>query len=205
MQREQTLSVLLDVAQQSRFDGRISGARWTTGRWEEKQALRFEQAADAVLIDFSGESFEQITLSSWVNVDQLVHPLTALVYSNKWERPGALHWTILEDGRIELAIYGNEPAVVQSDAAARPLRVGRWVHLAVVYDVREKYVRFYMNGVSRGTQPYTHALPADLQQAQVGNWNQHDRHLVGRVDELIVFRKALSDEEIRRIYISGAP
>jgi hypothetical protein len=205
MQREQSPNLLPDVAHQGRFDGRISGPQWTTGRWEEKQALRFEHADAAVHFDFSGETFDQVTLSAWVAIERLEHPLSALLYSNKWDRPGALHWTILEDGRIELAIFGNEPAVVQSDPAAVQRRAGRWMHLAVVYDMQQQQARFYVNGVNRGTRAYTTALKADLQQTQLGDWIAEERNMVGKIDELIIFRTAMSDEQVRRIYQAGVP
>jgi hypothetical protein len=205
MRRERSPELLPNVIQPGVLDGEIDGPAWTTGRWQEKQALRFDQLDESVRLDFSGASYEQLSLSTWVAVDRLARPHTCLFYSQAWDREGATHWSILADGRIEFALFGNEPAVVQSDAAAMQRRSGRWVHLAVVYDARAKQVRFYVNGMSRGVRSYASALAADLQEVQIGNWDREARNMIGEMDELIVYRRALDDSEILHLFTQGRP
>ena len=49
------------------------------------------------------------------------------------------------------------------------------------------------------------AHPARLGKAQVGNWDRQDRKLSGRVDELLLLGRAMTDEEIRVLFAAGNP
>lgn len=195
------------IGRQDDRTGRILGAQWATGRWKEKSALQFQGGQDGVAIDLGVAPSEQLTLATWVRLDQLEHQYNALLHSNDWNRDGAVHWTVLADGRMELAIGGQEqaPPAVQSDAAAFGKRLGRWVHLAVVYDASAKVVSFYRNGNLQGTRHFTTASSTDLRQAQLGNWSEERRNLLGTMDEFIVYRRALDGDEIRRLYAAGIP
>lgn len=196
--------ILSNLAANQQADGRIAGAQWDVGRWADKKALRFAEGRDAVDLQLDG-TCEQLTLTTWVNLDQFQHTHNALLHSDDWTREGAVHWTLLADGRMELAMggSGHEPNLAQSDPLGR--RLQRWVHLAVVYDAQAKLARFYCNGAPKGTRNFTTANFADVRQAQLGNWSPESRNLAGRMDEFIVLRRALSDGEIQRIYAAGAP
>jgi hypothetical protein len=82
---------------------------------------------------------------------------------------------------------------------------GRWVHLAAVYDSVAKTVRFYFNGQFDKETHQAIAHPARLGPAQIGNWDQQDRKLSGRVDELLLLGRTMSDEEVRALYEAGNP
>lgn len=47
--------------------------------------------------------------------------------------------------------------------------------------------------------------PARLGPAQIGNWNQKDRKLSGRVDELLLLGRAMTDTEVREVYGAEVP
>jgi hypothetical protein len=49
------------------------------------------------------------------------------------------------------------------------------------------------------------AHPARLGPAQIGNWNRNDRRLSGRVDELILLGRAMSEAELRELHAAGSP
>ena len=49
------------------------------------------------------------------------------------------------------------------------------------------------------------AHPAKLGAAQIGNWDRVDRKLSGRIDELLLLGRALSDIEISALYEAGTP
>ena len=184
-------------------DGSIDGAAWAAGRWQDKSALRFQAPGDCVHLDFGDASWEELTVAVWLNLNALPHELNAVMYANQWEQEGAAHFTILKDGRIEFAVRGNIPEAQQSEAVSMQHRLGRWVHLTTVYNANEKTVRFYVNGVPRGGGKFEQAGTASFRQAQLGNWNQRERNMVGRMDEVIIYRRALKDEEIQKIFMAG--
>ncbi len=82
---------------------------------------------------------------------------------------------------------------------------GRWMHLAVVYNSNVGTVRFHLNGRFDKETHQTIAHPGRLGPAQIGNWNRNDRKLSGRVDEMIVLGRAMTDGELRDLFEAGNP
>ncbi len=119
---------------------------------------------------------------------------------------------INRDTTMRLALIGNTLAPGSQERDGHPdsrLPVlpeqGRWVHLATVYDSARQTVRFYLNGQFDCESRLTVAHPPRLGQAQIGNWNQQDRKLSGRVDELLLLGRAMTDDEIRSLHAAGNP
>ncbi len=79
------------------------------------------------------------------------------------------------------------------------------MHLAAVYDSEAKSVRFYFNGRFDNETKYEEAFPARLGPSQVGNWSDSDRILSGRIDEMLILGRCMSDAEIEDLYDSGNP
>lgn len=77
---------------------------------------------------------------------------------------------------------------------------GRWVHLATVYDSAAKTVRFHLNGQFDKEMHQAIAHPA-----QIGNWDRQDRKRSGRVDDLIILGRAMTEAEIRDRFEAGNP
>jgi hypothetical protein len=113
---------------------------------------------------------------------------------------------------MRLALRGNSLApgshehqgFPDSSTSVLPQR-GRWVHLAVVYDADARSVRFYLNGQFDKETLQNVAHTARLGPAQIGNWNRQDRKLSGRMDEFLLLGRAMNDQEIRNLYLSGNP
>lgn len=72
-------------------------------------------------------------------------------------------------------------------------------------DADARTVRFYLNGSFDKETRHDTAHPARLGRAQIGNWNQHDRKLSGRLDELLLLGRAMKDTEVRALYEAGNP
>ena len=72
-------------------------------------------------------------------------------------------------------------------------------------DSEARTVRFYLNGQFDKQTRQAIAHPAKLGPAQIGNWNQRDRKLSGRIDEIVLLGRALSDEEIAAMFQAGNP
>jgi hypothetical protein len=104
--------------------------------------------------------------------------------------------------------HDHAPGALRQHAPAglgRTQRLGRWLHLATVYDADRKTVRFYLNGQFDKETRQEVAHPARLGKAQVGNWDRQDRKLSGRVDELLLLGRAMTDAEIRALFEAGNP
>jgi len=187
-------------------EGAIVGCRWAEGRWPGKGALEFKGAGDRVRIEIPGV-FDALTLAAWVRVDSLDHNYNSLLMADAFDR-GGMHWQITKTGAVKLGISGggdfDTPIIFQ------PERLGQWVHLAVVVDRAGHRVTHYVDGQEVSTHALKIDLPLGFGRAEVGNWNpapRHDRTPIrtfnGRMDEMLVFRRALGAQEVRDLARSG--
>lgn len=192
----------------SELDGTIVGARWSDGRWPGKDALDFKRPGDRVRIAVPRQ-FESITLIASVRVDGLDNAFNSLLLSEGWDRPGAIHWQIQNEGGLELAVW-NGPDEAAHDSVVGftldPSEFGRWMQLAVVYDGARGRVTHYRDGSELGTVPVVPTVPIEIGDAQLGNWNPLDwsdprpvRNFNGRIDEFMIFGAALETHEIRAL------
>lgn len=189
--------------------------RRVQGRWPGSHAPEFVNVGDHLKLAVGGDrDWPQLTLAAWVRIDRLGAPYQSLLHTDGWSRnnPGQVHWMINRDTTMRLALIGNTLAKGSDEKNGFPdsrLPVlpeqGRWVHLATVYDSARGTVRFYLNGQFDKETRQEIAHPARLGPAQIGNWNQQDRKLSGRVDELLLLGRAMTDDEIRTLHAAGNP
>jgi Concanavalin A-like lectin/glucanases superfamily len=193
-------------------DGAIVGARWIGGRWARKSGLEFQSASDRVRFDLPGES-DSMSLAAWVRVDALENLLSGLVMSDG-DAPGGVRWGIKQPGNVALGVWpvGGQDQDCDSNVVFSPGRGSEWTHLAVVIDSTTRQVRHYVNGIRTSAAPYVPAGPLRIGRAEIGNWNDGSqrsthsiRNLNGRVDEVMVFGRALKPEEVVRLWSLGRP
>ena len=183
-------------------DGAIVGCRWAEGRWPGKGALEFKGTGDCVRIEVPGV-FDALTLAAWVRVDSLDHAYNSLLMADAFDR-GGIHWQITKTGSAKLGISGGGD--FDTPPVFSPERLGQWVHLAVVVDRSAQRVVHYIDGQQVSTRTLKIEVPLGFGRAEVGNWNpatRHDRTPIrnfnGRMDDLVIFRRALGLEEVRAL------
>lgn len=188
-------------------DGEIAGARWVSGRWPEKQALLFDRDSDFVEFDLPGE-FSELTMAVWMKVDRFDHELSAIVNSNEWD-PGDLHWQI---SRVGLPWFGLNDASVARQFQGGQVVPGQWSHVVMVMSSKEDRAEVYVNGVAvnRGQLPDTVRVTPG--RCRLGNWLRDPewahapvRAFRGRIDELAVWNRPLSEKEIQEMMKIGQP
>lgn len=189
-------------------DGRIEGARWTSSRWPGKSALLFDRDDDSVRITISGE-YEEFTIAAWVNVDRLDYEYNALLNSDRFDS-GDLHFQINRRGQVWANVNGRPPSA--RAATGSPLQLGKWQHVVGVVSISEKKHRTYVNGELMGEQ----ACPSDVRvtpgECRLGNWlsitdwhHVPNRAFKGRVDEVAIWKRSLTAQEIKAHYEAGRP
>lgn len=199
----------------TKFDGlqgAVIGAQWSEGRWPRKDALDFKRPSDRVLIEVP-EVVESMTLFTWVRIDGFDNAFNSLLLSDGWDRPGAVHWQIRNQGEVELAVWHGKEETPNSRAPfmMQPSDFGRWIQLAAVYDGEAGTVSHYRDGELTGVVELPHVVPLAIGKAEIGNWSppaektRQVRNFNGRMDELIIFKNALSSQEIEALYHDGKP
>jgi len=200
-----------------------TGVRSAPGRWPNKWAAEFHQPGDGLPLTIDG-SHRQLSLAAWVRFDRFDQPFHSVLMSDGWDR-GDVHWQVhrraADDIRLEFSVKHRGPFSENqstksdyfSDDALDDSDADRWVHLAVVYDQLRGRVMHFVDGRPVGSEPVREADPVLLVgPAQLGNWDRpHERDinpvrvLIGRLDEMAVWRRALTPKEIRRMADAGRP
>lgn len=212
LRKDPALIALLDFESAAPLPGVY---RMVQGRWPGSHAPEFVNVGDHLKLDVGGgRDWPQLTLAAWVRIDRLGAPYQSLLHTDGWSQnnPGQVHWIINRDTTMRLALIGNVLAPGSVERQGHPdsrtpvlPEQGRWVHLAAVYDSAQKTARFYLNGQFDSETRLQTAPPARLGPAQIGNWNQQDRKLSGRVDELLLLGRAMTDAEIHALHAAGNP
>lgn len=212
LRRDPALITLLDFEDDTPQEGRF---RVVQGRWPGSRAPEFTELGDHLKLDAGGErDWPQLTLAAWVRLDLLGAPYQSLLHTDGWEasKPGQVHWMVTRHATMRLALRGNTLAAGSDETDGYPDSntpvlpdQGRWMHLATVYDAHTRTVRFYLNGHFDKETRQELAHPARLGPARIGNWDRQDRKLSGRVDELLLLGRALTDAEISALFEAGNP
>jgi hypothetical protein len=93
-------------------------------------------------------------------------------------------------------------------------RLGLWVQLAVISDGGAGRVVYYFNGQPVGESELRIKPPYRIAAAEIGNWDARGfpqnrpstvRNFSGAMDEFCLFSRALSADEIERLYSAGKP
>ena len=140
-------------------------------------------------------------------------PLGALLTSESWEKTGQVHWQVHQDGAVSLTLWNGKNYAYKSAPMFLDSQINCWVQTAVVYDHRAGLVKFYRDGQLVDTKPITKHVRLCIGRAWIGNWrlggipedprdpiNTNIRNFRGRIDEMAIFRRALSNEEIQRMF-----
>jgi hypothetical protein len=193
------------------LDGAIVGARWAEGRWPQKSALDFKGPGDCVRVEIPG-SYKSVTLTAWIRIDGLDNTFNSLILSNGWRRIGAFHWQIGKEDFVELAVWNGESNPnSRAKFKVRPSDLGRWMHVAVVYNGESGTVTHFRNGKALKSVILEHVVPIEISKAQIGNWyppevsRREIRNLNGRMDDFVIYKVALADQEIAEIYENSKP
>jgi len=212
LRKDAAIITLLDFEEGAEHTGVF---RMVQGRWPGSRAPEFVNVGDHLKLDTGGDrEWPQLTLAAWVRLDRLGAPFQSVLHTDGWNQdsPGQVHWMVTRHTTMRLALRGNslsadsEEKELYPDSKTSVLpEQRRWVHLATVYDSAAKTVRFYLNGQLDNETHQAIAHPARLGPAQIGNWDQQDRKLSGRVDELLLLGRAMNHDEIHDLFEAGNP
>jgi len=179
----------------------IEGAEWARGKYGE--GLRFDGEHDVVKVPNSPEFAltEGFTLEAWVRPES---------GSNEWapilakemgggEAAEQLAWWLYEGGKeANVPVGGIEPTPGKEELAGAedPLPVDVWSHVALTYDGSQ--VVLYVNGelvdCSEAPSDGPRLSEGEL---QIGAATEQGDYFKGRIDEVKVYNRPLSGDEIQ--------
>lgn len=187
-------------------DGRILGARWASGRWPGKDALLFDRDSDCVQLDIPGE-YQELTIAMWVKVDRLDFEYNALLNSELSDI-GDVHFQLTRLGAPRGGLIG----VKHGDKdLGNSLVIGRWAHVSLTVSRPELIQRCYVNGKLSRERRMLDDGTMRPGACRIGNWlpapgwDHSIRALRGRIDELAIWSRALTEEELHKLVDAGRP
>lgn len=167
-----------------------NGPTWTDGRFGK--AVSFDGTDDYVNIaSMSGLSSSAITVSAWVKIS--AHKNWNNVVGHEWVASNG-SWLLFSDssGNAYFGIYDTS----QHTAASSSFSAGVWHHLIGTYD--GSVIRIYVDGVA-GSSTALSGVTLDTV-GQVGLSSSSGSVFSGQIDDVRIYNRALSSDEITNLY-----
>lgn len=158
--------------------------------------LKFDGVDDYVKVDNS----TSLNPTSAITVQAFVYANSTSNYQNiikrGWNSSGA--WTLESGGGKWSFGIKNQSGSYYNAQSACNIAVGKWQQVTGVWDGSQ--VRIYVNGVLEGSTATTGSIGinADLYMAYSSIFN-------GNIDEVRIYNRALSEDEIRQLYNKKKP
>lgn len=213
----------------------IGPVQRTPGRFGGLSAgLEFDRPGARVRTRIDG-TFDAFTFACWVKIDSLEHVYNALFMSDGYENgephwqirdDGRLMFSVMVDDSQDVRVSNRFDQRLVRDAGKHRVYFtppfwnntmrGKWFHLAAVYDPTERLVTQYVNGAQLSQESISdefHITDLHIGPAEIGNWGQPFRqspwfavrNLNGTIDELAIYKSALTTQEIESLYQQGKP
>jgi len=165
------------------------------------KALQFDGVDDYVEVPDSAslDITDEITIEFWI------YPLSKPGYSwiigkgGGWNRPG---WCI-QYNKGYIVIYVGDGTNEVNNWALDAVPTNKWTHYAVTFNKEEGLFRPYINGEPTGHNvewDYIRTNDIDL---FIGMADKNTLHFNGTIDEVRIYNRALSAEEIIQLFRGG--
>lgn len=170
--------------------GTASNISWTTG--VEGNAISFNGSSSNISIPnhSSLSPTQELTMMAWVNAAE---PKTAkIVQKGDWDGHGIYldRWTGWKGG----IRFSNNTGMSLDWGNGVP-QMNQWYHLAMTYD--GSALRLFVNGQLKAEQAASGTLHINSRPFAIGSDNGSQKFFHGKIDEVKLFGKAMTPQEIQ--------
>jgi len=190
-------------------DGTASGAYQTSSNCQYGDGCYyFDGINDYIDVGTFSVPGSAITISAWYNYEGTIFGLDPRILSKAIGTDTANHAFMigLDDSTSTTASYrfrftAGGTVISHNEGSATPN--SGWHHLVGVYDGSNSEI--YVDGTSQGTSPKTGALLENSWPVYIGENPGMGRPFEGRIDEVIIWNRALNDTEVSDVntYFGG--
>ncbi|MFH1725635.1 MAG: LamG-like jellyroll fold domain-containing protein, partial [Elusimicrobiota bacterium] len=178
----------------------LRGAGWTAG--QVGGAVSFDGVDDYVLMPSTVGDAQPATIEFWLNPENCGDPGGSAPYDKIgiFSKDSIYYGLLCADNKLRYYTWRNVPEFYDSTSE---LAAGQWQHIAVVSDGGGSAI--YINGNLDSQSAFTwfqSANPAGHAFA-VGRNLYGSRHFKGAIDELAVYNRKLTPDEIVGHYMNG--
>jgi len=178
--------------------GTIYGAVWTDGKFGK--ALSFDGVDDYVKVPHSAslDITDEITVTVWCVVTGKLDEWVGIVAKD--DHSANRSWNIHESHTREFFYYLNLPEGGGGFSLEVVPELGKWYFLAFTYDgnVRKGYV----NGEVKHTISASGSISSTNMPVAVGSNSAFGENFQGLIDEVRIYNRALTEEEIKMLYFN---
>ena len=173
--------------------GSITGATWTT-QGRSGGALSFNGTSNLVLIPSSAS----LNVSAAMTLEAWIYPTAS---QSGWRtimqrEVDAYFLNASNDtGALRPSGGGTFRGTVAFVTGTTANPVNAWTHVALTYDGAT--LRLYVNGVLTASQARTGAVQTNSSPLRIGGNSPYGEYFQGRIDEVRVYNRALSQAEIQ--------
>lgn len=184
-------------------DGELEGnpkqVNGRVGKALEFDGQNFVHIEGSNTLDFNGS--EAMTVAAWINADSdsPVIGVVAGCCGTIVAQRDANGWALRFDGRNGGAEFEfiTMPGWQGDGGFGLPaIAKGEWFHIVAVVDGNKKYL--YGDGKQLKEENYNGPMQADSTEHEIGKAS--DGGFVGLIDEVVIYNKALSENEVDKLY-----
>ena len=175
-------------------DGEFEGApKWVAGKFGS--ALEFDGDDDHVVVpdDDALDLTDEVTLMAWFSPNDVLTSRRMMVKNDSI-------FVIFDFGNSKDSIdFLVKPDNTNAESTTTDWKIGQWYHFAGTFD--GKTMKVYINGKLEGEKPNNVPIaPSDLDLWIGGDdWGRPTDHFPGKIDEVRLYDKALSEADIQRV------
>ncbi|GGF46166.1 hypothetical protein GCM10011339_38330 [Echinicola rosea] len=181
---------------------------WVTGKVNNALDMTNAENPSHVFIPHADQLYfdtHSFAISMWLkstdgsSQSYLIHKGT---FSANESTGGTGQWYGIEikDGDLRFAIDDNHDKT-QLSTSASPIFTGEWVHLVAVRDIEEDVLRLYINGEEiKEVNDGTELTIGQEEPIIIGNSNGFGTPFRGNIDEVKLYNKSLTQQEILELY-----
>lgn len=174
--------------------GEIKGnPKWVDGK--SGKALEFDGVGDSVLVQ-NADSLNikaALTMEMWVNAGASAEIKHSGIEKGGWEAGGYSLYPVYEGGTV-IQFFDLPPAC--GDAGIRGSNIaGNWHHLVGTWDGKDIFL--YIDGEVAKSGACEGELKSSVQPVYIGSRLGGERFLTGTVDEVRIYNRALTQDEVK--------
>ncbi|HUU70620.1 MAG TPA: LamG-like jellyroll fold domain-containing protein, partial [Planctomycetota bacterium] len=109
------------------------------------------------------------------------------------------HWLVSVPGNVPTAYIYNSNQELFTVSSNTTVPAGQWAHVAVVCNTNHS-IRIYVDGVLKNTGTWQGSFTRAASTMTLGA--RGTTYVGGAIDEVMVYNRALSDQEVRNIYLA---
>jgi hypothetical protein len=167
------------------------------------QAFRFDGQDDFVDVQPNAnlDLTQALTIDAWVN-PSLVTNDRGIVEKTVANGVNTQYSLFLSDGRVVFRLI-KVPGVDHATISANPIPTNAWTHVAATWD--GAIMKLFTNGVQQ-SQTLAVAAPINggVGPTLIGRQGSRINPFAGLIDEVEIFSRALSSQEVYAIYLAGS-